>query len=135
MFQILDTDDGFVVEILHTEEGYRLPLKGTIQGLPGGFKNVGRMMSAESRTAGITFGSSTVRIPRGVLVATTLLFGVLMVASAIFVPAAPIRAIINEGPSRAPMLVAGASYIVLSLIMLWKIRRKYPRSLRTDSFE
>ena len=134
-FVFLDANDGFVIEVLHTSEDFRLPLMGTIQGLPEGFKNVGRLLTAQSRTAGIAFGSATISIPRGVLVGTTLVFGILMVAGAAFLPAEPLHTLVDERSDRAPLWVAGLAYIVLSLLMLWRLRRKYPRSLQTESLD
>lgn len=41
-FDFLDTNDGVVVEVLHTSTDRRPRIKGTLKGLPRGFRNLGR---------------------------------------------------------------------------------------------
>jgi hypothetical protein len=128
-FSFLDSGDGMVVEILHTGEQRYPTVSGTIRGIPRGLKNRGKVLSQlPSRLP--------MPVSRRTLAVVVLLTGIAFAIVGTFYPQLFARQSTTEQalPSYA-ILTASALYVSLGGLMLWMLRRRYPRALHTEELE
>lgn len=129
-FDYLDPGDGAVVEILHTDSERYPKITGTIKGVPKGCLDWGRIRPANSglptpfnRPRRILFGAAIIGLAfffSGVLMPESVLKSQ-EPASALFV--------------RRALVVAGALYATVPVVMLWLTRRRFPRNLSVQELD
>lgn len=125
-FEFLDSNDGAVVEILHTGEKRHAAFLGTIRGLPLGLTNLGSMAAYRR-----------VRFP---LYATprkmawpAIVMGFLFLAACAGIPIAKFREL-QTTPIYLKVIFGamGSIYCVTGFAALFIGRRRYPKSLHID---
>lgn len=130
-FGFLDPSDGLVVELLHTGQERHPKVLGTIRGIPQGPKNRGRVVSQRPQMREMPFNRS-----RKTFATIVVVVGVLVSLSGILLPLFD-----QQGPTaktavpRYALLSAGALYAGLGCLVLWRLRRRYPRALHSEELE
>lgn len=126
-FSFLDKDDGAVVEILHTSTDRKPRIRGTLKGLPQGFRNLGQFTRPKPQ-----------KNKTGALLSTftTSLFPALVFSSAAFLFAMyfPRPEIISAGTFNGLMGALGG-FSSAWLGHAWTTRRRYPKSLHLEALE
>jgi hypothetical protein len=124
-FDFLDTSDGVVVEILHTSTDRRPRVRGTLKGLPQGFRNLGRYTRPK---------------PQKKTIYLDLRRKLLAVVAASVVLIAPFYEWIHSfltNPGDIGIFFfsfLGTAFGMWANEKFWT-RRKYPKSLYTDALE
>ena len=130
-FGFLDPKDGAVIEILHTSESYDAEILGTILGMPKGFRDHGRIHDKTEISKRISFISSPRKLPWIVL-----MIGVLIAISGVLIPTVELERFLQIDSSNSnPMILAGIFYAMMGFVMLFLIRRKYPKSLHIEGLD
>lgn len=130
-FAFLDMSDGAVIEVLHTSESRYVDVLGSIRGIPRGVGNLGRIVGRRAVRSALPLKLS----PRWIgwialaLGVTLAIFGVLL----------PFSGLIESSKTSAPvgaiLAIAGGVYILLGVMLLVMVRRRYPAVLHVDEFE
>ncbi|WP_447891396.1 hypothetical protein [Pseudomonas atacamensis] len=124
-FDFLDSNDGAVIEILHTSTDRKPRLKGTLRGLPKGFTNVGQFTRPKPQK----------RSKAGKL--ADVVFSPLVLASAGFLFALygprPIVLPPDGGNSFVPGVLGG--FFGMWVAYAYGARRRYPRALHLEALE
>ncbi len=128
-FDFLEANDGAVIEVLHTSADRKPRIKGTLKGLPKGFFNLGPFIRPKPI-------NKAKRTPISKLVAVA--FSPLALAFLGFLLAlfGPHPSFLAEDSSIArffPGFVGGIAG--MWTINYWVSRRKYPKSLHSDTLE
>lgn len=128
-FDYLNAEDGAVIELLHTDEERYPIVQGTIRGVPKGILNCGHIHPSRIPYYG------GVRIPRRVLAFFGLFLGVALTAVGFLSPL-----ISKPSESREPsiewiLVGVGLLYFITSLLLLWSIRQRFPKSLMLEDIE
>lgn len=130
-FDFLDANDGLVVEVLHTGKIRYPTVVGTIRGLPNGVRNRGRVLSQRAPA----FQVRTNRTRRALAIGVTLIGAALafggFIATTTIEPVSPTKSVI----ARYALVFAGALYSGLGLLLLWLIRKRYPKALHTEELD
>ena len=130
-FSFLDPGDGLVVEILHTGKERYPTVGGTIRGIPQGPKNRGRVLSQRPPAMSIPFMRS-----RKTFAVVVVVAGFVVAASGVLFPFVSLQAATAKAAApRYALLIAGALYAGLGCLVLWMLRRRYPRALHTEELE
>jgi hypothetical protein len=126
-FNFLDANDGVVVEILHTSTDRRPSIKGTLKGLPQGFRNLGQFTRPKpqkrkpSKWSSIAWGLSTPIVLVGGYL--TAVYG-------------PRPAFFLTNPDTALFFYSFLGVFAGMWLPNWFwTRRKYPKSLHTEALE
>lgn len=127
-FNFLDSKDGVAVEILHTSTDRRPKVKGTLRGLPQGFRNLGRINPPKPVKPGKyhRFGRAmTTWVP--VVAGGTVMLLAFFTSFFSFIP----------DPNRFGLLLFSAfgAYTGMALTNLLGNRRRYPKSLELEPQE
>lgn len=126
-FNFLDANDGVVVEILHTSTDRKPRIKGTLKGLPQGFRNLGQFTRPKPQK----------KKRSGPLAAlTAFVFSPYVVSFAFFLLAI-------YGPR--PEMISASTFNGLMgglggasgawMISTWTTRRRYPKPLHLEALE
>jgi len=130
-FSFLDSNDGLVVEILHTGKERYPTVKGTIRGIPQGPRNRGRVLSQKPPSTSIPFLRS-----RRTLALVFIILGFLVSAAGTLLPLFDLpTAIAKTTAPKYALIIAGALYAGLGCLLFWVLRRRYPRALHTEELE
>lgn len=125
-FNFLDVNDGFVVEILHTSTDRQPRIKGTLRGLPQGFRNFGRFTrpkpQKKSKNRNLSFGLK--------LMMTGAALVLLVVISRS-------RGSSLETSGDFGVLIASflGGFVGMWICSTYFSRRRYPKSLHTEALE
>ncbi|WP_460417393.1 hypothetical protein [Pseudomonas sp. microsymbiont 2] len=140
-FNFLDSNDGAVVEILHTSEERRPSINGTVRGIPKGLKSIGRiarssglkidMEGKPARALQLMLSGIATWVPIA-LGAFMALSGFLMSTDLVKVSFPVEKA--QEFPS-TPMILAGVAYACMGVVMLYSERRRHPKCLHIDALD
>lgn len=130
-FSFLDSSDGGVVEVLHTGEQRHMKLYGTVRGMPSGPKNRGRVVPSRTAMA-LPFPKS-----RRLFACVFIVVGVAIAVVGLVYPFADRPAATTPSSSglRYALPLAGALYASLGGLMLWLVRRGYPKLLHVDELD
>ncbi|WP_321863405.1 hypothetical protein [Pseudomonas paraveronii] len=125
-FNFLDANDGVVVEILHTSTDRKPRIKGTLKGLPQGFRNLGQFIRPKPQKSkpGKLQPLGSILLPIGVALTGFL--------TAVYGPRPWFLANSDTG-----LLVYSFLGVVVGMWLnnrFWT-RRKYPKSLHTEALE
>jgi hypothetical protein len=125
-FNFLDKDDGVVVEILHTSTDRKPCIKGTLKGLPQGFRNLGQFIRPKPQKSkpGKLHQLDSILFPIGVALSGFL--------TATYGPRDWFLANSDTG-----ILVYSFLGVVMGMWLngrFWN-RRKYPKNLHTEALE
>lgn len=126
-FDFLDAKDGVVVEILHTSTDRKPSIKGTLRGLPQGFRNLGqftRPKPQKKKRSG----------PLSALTAAVFNPIVFFCACLLFSFYGPRPEIISDGTFTGLMGLLGG-FSGMWAVNSWATRRKYPKSLHFPALE
>ncbi|AZF24519.1 MULTISPECIES: hypothetical protein [unclassified Pseudomonas] len=125
-FNFLDKDDGVVVEILHTSTDRKPRVKGTLKGLPQGFRNLGQFIRPKPQKSkpGKLHPLGSTLLPIGVALSGFL--------TAIYGP----RPSFLANPDTLLLFYSFLGVVVGMWLnsRFWN-RRKYPKSLHTEALE
>ncbi|WP_460355351.1 MULTISPECIES: hypothetical protein [unclassified Pseudomonas] len=124
-FDFLDSNDGAVIEILHTSTDRKPRLKGTLRGLPKGFSNYGQFTRPKPQKKSKTGKLVDVIFSPLVLGAAGFLF-------AMYGPR-PIFLTPDGANSFIPGLLGG--FFGMWAVHAYSSRRKYPRVLHLEALE
>ncbi|WP_164699521.1 hypothetical protein [Pseudomonas sp. BRG-100] len=126
-FNFLDADDGVVVEILHTSTDRQPRIKGTLRGLPQGFRNFGQFTRPKPQKK---------KRSRPLSAFTAVVFSplVFFCASLVYAFYGPRPEVISADAFNGLMGGLGGVSGML-LVNAWATRRKYPKSLHLESLE
>lgn len=126
-FNFLDKNDGVVVEILHTSTDRKPCIKGTLKGLPQGFRNLGQFTRPKPQK----------KKRSGPLAALTgVVFNPIVFACACFMFS--IYGPRPEGISQSTyvgLMGALGGFCGMWVINSWATRRRYPKSLHLEALE
>ncbi|WP_162094260.1 hypothetical protein [Pseudomonas chlororaphis] len=123
-FNFLDANDGVVVEILHTSTDRKPRIKGTLRGLPLGFRNLGQFTRPKPQKSGKLRSISSNLLP-----IVMVLGGFL---TAVYGPRPSFLANPDTGLFFYSFLGA---FVGMWLNNRFWTRRKYPKSLHTEALE
>jgi hypothetical protein len=133
-FKYLDSQDGATLEILHTDPVGNPTVGGKIKGIPEGIRFSGFPAKDRARypwDVGLTRAGRS-RFFRGLIIAMTIV-GIAAITSSLL-PHHP--QIVQSPPSTAAprigLFIAGAMYVLLSLAVLYRSRRRVPKRLLPD---
>ncbi len=134
-FEFLDPNDGLVVEVLHSGPLDEFEVYGTVKGLPKGLKNLGKTARQSP-----VFGPDAPRFLRSFLMPNllgwaTLLCGLGFAATGIFGTKEFFEIKIIDMSPGAISLAGGVVYILTGTAMLYRTRRKHPKSLLVEGSE
>jgi hypothetical protein len=126
-FNFLDANDGVVVEILHTSTDRQPRIKGTLRGLPKGFRNFGQFTRPKPQKKKRSGPLSAI---------TAVVFSVPVFACASFLFALYGPRPEGISPSTFDGLMGGLGGVAgMAVINTWATRRKYPKSLHLEALE
>ncbi|WP_338678934.1 hypothetical protein OPV09_17545 [Janthinobacterium sp. TB1-E2] len=128
VFSFLDTDDGAVIELLHTSEDINTRIIGTIKGIPKGI-NGKRQTDYPNNIKAI---SSIINpIP---FLWIVLIIGLAAILLSLFFPD-EIKNFMASSPQPEllSVYITGGLYVCMSATLLYFRRQKYPKSLRIDT--
>lgn len=134
-FEYLDAGDGVVIELLHTSTKRHPIIAGTIKGVPNGI----RVLSNIGKPFNVKLFNNLIRVTRPFLYVTVLL-GLILIFSA-FLPESffellsesksePDLSVSSKG--RFALMILGGMYSFAPIVLLWSMRRKYPKKLHTN---
>ncbi|MGY2223416.1 hypothetical protein ACW9IK_12075 [Pseudomonas gingeri] len=126
-FNFLDTNDGVVVEILHTSTDRKPSIKGTLKGLPQGFRNLGQFTRPKPQKK---MQGKLRSLAWSLFPAVMVLGGFL---AAVYGPR-PSFFLTNPDTGLFFYSFLGA-FVGMWLNNRFWTRRKYPKSLHTDALE
>lgn len=130
-FEFLDTNDGLVLEVLHSGQRRHPMVKGTIRGMPAGPKSLGRLLSRRPPPLPFPFPGS-----RRVFAALVVIVGLAFAAYGIWYPVADVASMPTKPTAfRFGIATAGVLYAGLGCLLFWFFRRRYPRSLHSEELE
>ncbi|UQV43428.1 hypothetical protein KIV45_15785 [Janthinobacterium lividum] len=127
-FSFLDSNDGAVIELLHTSEDTETKILGTVKGIPKGIN-----------------GGGTIKFPDFIKKAThifkatqflwmLLLLGLVIIFLPVLFPEESKNILIsNPQPELLSIYLSGAVYLFIAIVGLYFNRQKYPKSLRLDT--
>ncbi|WP_347170101.1 hypothetical protein AAHI06_02535 [Pseudomonas salmasensis] len=125
-FNFLDANDGVVVEILHTSTDRKPSIKGTLKGLPQGFRNLGQFTRPKPQ-----------KNKSGKL--SSLLWSMFPIVMAVggFLVAiyAPLPSFLSSQDSGYFLYAFLGTFVGMWLNERFWRRRKYPKSLHTEALE
>lgn len=127
-FDFLDSNDGAVIEILHTSENLDIEFLGTVRGLPKGMRNFGKIIRGKNNP------SKRVKSPSKLAI-TVIATGILVASVGFFVPLEILEKVNNSIAITTMLLATGLFYSLTGVYFLFLIRRKYPKSLHVDELE
>ena len=130
-FDFLDPGDGAVIELLHSGEKRYPTILGTVRGMPRGPQDMGRVISRRLMSRALPL-----RINPRVFALIVVVLGLGIALFGLVYPFTETRVSADIPVSRRILLlILGAPYAVLGLLLLWMLRRRYPKSLQTDDIE
>lgn len=126
-FNFLDKNDGVVVEVLHTSTDRKPSIKGTLKGLPQGFRNLGQFTrpKPQKKTSGKLRSITWILSPPVMAVGGFL--------TAVYGPR-PAFFLTNPDSGLFFYSFLGA-FVGMWLNNRFWTRRKYPKSLHTEALE
>lgn len=130
-FGFLDPSDGVVVELLHTGRDLHPRVKGTVRGIPQGPKNRGRVLPKKPPSVSVPLLRSRKAFALIVVTVGCAISIAGVMTSTVSTISPPTKTV---APKYA-LISAGALYAGLGCLMLWMLRRRYPRSLHSEELE
>lgn len=138
-FLYLDPNDGVTIEILHDSKARYPKFKGTIKGHPKCFEDLGGVVLIDEKI-------SKVGGPIGLIYSNMKLFmsvAVFMGIAVVLFGTQPtfLLELLGKNTTDSPqdirweLVIGGASYIILPIIVLLMTREKYPKSLKPNDIE
>lgn len=126
-FNFLDANDGVVVEILHTSTDRQPRIKGTLRGLPQGFRNFGQFTRPKPQKKK---RSGPLSVFKAVVFSPLVFF----CASFLYALYGPRPGVISADTFNGLMGGLGGVSGML-MVNAWATRRRYPKSLHLESLE
>ncbi len=125
-FDYLDPKGGITCEIIHDSEKHDPEVLGSIKGIPSGFKALGKVHSHVGWSVFPFFSNGFQKMfIRKTTLWIMMLMGFLMSISGIIW-----KDSIRLGSF--PLIVSGIIYILVPVLPLWLMRRRYPKHLEVD---
>jgi hypothetical protein len=125
-FDFLDSDDGVVIELLHSASESYPVIKGTIRGIPKGILDWGRLLSPAAIKSRIPY------LLRRKYLTVTFVLGIFLLLGSILLPTRILTIGNSEHSIRWIWGFSGVLYCVLPLAVWWFGRRRFPKSLIVD---
>ena len=134
IFDFLDPGDGINIEVVHSQAGNKLGVKGTIKGMPEGLRNYGRILwSNYRRLRSLPFPLSRPRFVFFIAMALgiiMMLYGLFGLQLALWFPSMfGSGDVINHQKIRLVFVIGGLIYAAFPGFLLWSRRRRYPALL------
>jgi hypothetical protein len=125
-FEFLDTHDGAIVEILHTDDEDNLVVAGTVRGIPKGLKYLGRTIALQPARS-----MRQIKFAGGTMIVLGLVAAALAIFASADLLAWPFKAEGTSAEYFMRLLQLGASIVmsILGCVLLHIARRRHPKSL------
>jgi hypothetical protein len=134
-FDFLDSNDGAVIEVLHTSESREAKVHGTVRGIPRGIRNLGTLASRARRERVAKKAWSRFMTP-GFIGSLAILLGAILVGIPLYTSVETSTSQSNSRSKEIALVVAaGATYIIIGILILCLGRRRYPRELHIKELE